>query len=177
MHLRVELFLTSLSNHPYWLFVALRHVIKKGKGSPYLITERRVPSWSRSLAVSLQVTWIMNPAVGCHYFLPGLQLPPQPCFYEFCCLVNRGTMGVNSLPKTVTRQCRGCDLNPGHTAPESSTLTTRLPSHRGVLLPKIKWESVDSFVINAAGSQSSIRSCRVMSPHCYLSHDLLHISV
>ena len=24
--------------------------------------------------------------------------------YQFCCLVNRGTMGVNSLPKTVTRQ-------------------------------------------------------------------------
>jgi len=45
------------------------------------------------------------------------------------CLVNRGTMGVNSLPKTVTRQRRGCDLNPGTTAPESSTLTTRLPSH------------------------------------------------
>jgi len=41
-------------------------------------------------------------------------------------LVNRGTMGVNSLPKTVTRQRRDCDLNP---APESSTLTTRLPSH------------------------------------------------
>jgi len=38
-------------------------------------------------------------------------------------------MGVNSLPKTLTRQCRGCDLNPGPTAPESSTLTTRLPSH------------------------------------------------
>jgi len=38
-------------------------------------------------------------------------------------------MGVNSLPKTVTRQCRGCDLNPGPPAPESSTLTTRLPSH------------------------------------------------
>jgi len=36
-------------------------------------------------------------------------------------------MGVNSLPKTVTRQCRGCDLNPGPSAPESSTLTTRLP--------------------------------------------------
>ena len=36
-------------------------------------------------------------------------------------------MGVNSLP--VTRQRRGCDLNPGRTAPESSTLTTRLPSH------------------------------------------------
>ena len=38
-------------------------------------------------------------------------------------------MGVNSLPKTVARQRRGCDLNPGATAPESSTLTTRLPSH------------------------------------------------
>jgi len=38
-------------------------------------------------------------------------------------------MGVNSLPKTVTRQRRDCDLNPGPTAPESSTLTTRLESH------------------------------------------------
>jgi len=36
---------------------------------------------------------------------------------------------VNSLPKTVTRQRRGCDLNLGPSAPESSTLTTRLPSH------------------------------------------------
>ena len=38
-------------------------------------------------------------------------------------------MGVNSLPKTVTRQRRGCGLNPGPSAPESSTLTTQLPSH------------------------------------------------
>jgi len=38
-------------------------------------------------------------------------------------------MGVNSLPKTVTRQHRECDLNPGPSAPQSSTLTTRLPSH------------------------------------------------
>jgi len=38
-------------------------------------------------------------------------------------------MGVNSLPKTVTRKRRGCDLNPGPSVPESSTLTTRLPSH------------------------------------------------
>ena len=36
---------------------------------------------------------------------------------------------MKSLPKTVTRQRRGCDLNPGRSAPESSTLTTRLPSH------------------------------------------------
>jgi len=38
-------------------------------------------------------------------------------------------MGVNSLPKTVTRQHHGCDLNAGPSAPESSTLTTRLLSH------------------------------------------------
>jgi len=31
-------------------------------------------------------------------------------------------MGVNSLLKSVTRQRRGCDLNPGPSAPESSTL-------------------------------------------------------
>ena len=43
-------------------------------------------------------------------------------------------MGVNSLPKTVTRQRRDCDLNPGPTASESSTLTTRLPSHPSQVL-------------------------------------------
>ena len=41
-------------------------------------------------------------------------------------------MGVNSLPKTVTRQRRDCDLNPGPSAPESSTLTTRLISNKTI---------------------------------------------
>ena len=44
-------------------------------------------------------------------------------------------MGVNSLPKTVTRQRRDCDLNPGPTAPELSTLTTRLSSHHCTVRP------------------------------------------
>ena len=35
-------------------------------------------SWSRFLAVSLQVMWVINPTVSCHYFPPGPQLPPQP---------------------------------------------------------------------------------------------------
>jgi len=47
-------------------------------------------------------------------------------------------MGVNSLPKTVTRQRGDCDLNPGPSAPESSTLTTGLPSH-----PEMKLEPID----------------------------------
>ena len=65
----------------------------------------------------------------------GLQLPSQPLrgLLPISLLGNRGTMGVNSLPKTVTRHGRGCDLNPGPSAPESSTLTTRLPSHRIVI--------------------------------------------
>jgi len=36
-------------------------------------------------------------------------------------------MGVNSMPKTVARQRRGCDLNQGSSAPESSTLTEPRP--------------------------------------------------
>jgi len=43
-------------------------------------------------------------------------------------------MGVNSLHKTATRQRRDYDLNPGPFAPESSTLTTRVPSHSIVSL-------------------------------------------
>ena len=45
------------------------------------LAQTRLPSvgfrsWSRFLAVSLQVTWVINPAVGCQYFPPGPQLPP-----------------------------------------------------------------------------------------------------
>jgi len=62
--------------HIFWTCsVLLRDAILKSKGSSYSITER---SWSRFLAVSLQVTWNITPAVGCHYFPPGPQLPPQP---------------------------------------------------------------------------------------------------
>jgi len=87
-------------------------------------------SWSRFLAANLQVKWVINRVVGCHYFLPGLQLPLQPLRGLLPILLLGGTMGVNSLHKTVTRQHRDCNLNPGSSAPESSTITTRLPSHQ-----------------------------------------------
>jgi len=32
-------------------------------------------SWSRFLAVCLQVTWVINPTLGCHYLPSGPQLP------------------------------------------------------------------------------------------------------
>ena len=89
-------------------------------------------SWSRFLAVSLQVTWVIYPAVGCRYFPPGLQLPPQPLrgLLPVSLIGDRGTMGVNSLPKTVTRQRRDCDLNSGllRLSPARQPLGYRLPS-------------------------------------------------
>jgi len=54
----------------------------------------------------------VSPAVGCHNFPPGPQLPSQPLRGLLSISLlgeQRGTMGVNSLPKTVTGQRRGCD--------------------------------------------------------------------
>jgi len=102
-------------------------------------------SWSRFLAVSLQMTWVINPAVGCQYFPPGLQLPSQPLrgLLLILLLGEQSTMGVNGLPKTARHRCN-CDLNPGPSATESSTLTTRLPSHPRMLnglMHKTSWQS------------------------------------
>ena len=113
----------------------------KGKGSPYSITERRVPE---------QIPVLGSQPAGYVSHKPGGRLPllsARPAVtlatlkradYQFRCSVNRGTMGVNSLPKTVTRQRRECDLNPGPSAPESSTLATRLPSHPLGLVREVK---------------------------------------
>jgi len=90
-------------------------------------------SWSRFLAVSLQVTWVINPTAGCHYFPPGLQLPSQPLrgLQPILLLGEQRHNGCEQFAyKTITRQHRDCDLNSGPSAPESSTLTTRLQSHR-----------------------------------------------
>jgi len=103
----------------------------RGKGSPDSVTERRVPE--------LIPVFCSQPA-GDVSHKPSSRLPLLSTrsavtlatlngLLPVCCLVNKCTMGVNSLPKTVTEQCRGYDLNPGPTLPESSTLTTWLPSH------------------------------------------------
>ena len=72
-------------------------------------------------------------------------------------------MGVNSLPETVTRQRRGCDLNPGPTAPESSTLTTRLRATVSVLNMAVKCAAVElgARVKQADGAQHClVNICR-----------------
>ena len=60
-------------------------------------------------------------------------------------------MGVNSLPKTVTRQHRGCNLNVGPSAPESSTLTTRLLSQPALGMVVIVLSTVAGWASSFAG--------------------------
>jgi len=105
----------------------------KGKGSPYSITEYRVPELIPVLG--------SQPA-GDVSHKPGSRLPllsarptviltsqPLRGLLQVSLLGELGTLDVNSLPKTVTQQRRGCDLNPGPSVPESSMLTTWLQSH------------------------------------------------
>jgi len=106
-------------------------------------------SWSRFLVVSLQVTWVINPAVGCHYFPPGPQLPSQPLRGLLpISLLGEQRHDVNSLPKTVTRQRCCCDLNLGPSALESSILITRLPSHTPAGLPPPKPSVLERIKLN-----------------------------
>ena len=72
-------------------------------------------------------------------------------------MVNRGTMGVNSLPKTVTRQCRDCDLNPGPSAPESSMW---LPSHpvRTQLFENVVCHSTNFSILSSPRGMMAVNS-------------------
>jgi len=67
--------LNRTENYHMWLDPAFAN-------SKVKVAHTRLPSvgfrsWSRFLAVSLQMTWVINTAVGCHYFPPGLQLPSR----------------------------------------------------------------------------------------------------
>ena len=62
----------------YFIVNILFCYIKKVKVAHTRLPSVGYRSWSRFLAASLQVTWFINLAVGCHYFPPGLQLPSQP---------------------------------------------------------------------------------------------------
>jgi len=123
----IVIFLLTVKRSVFAVWLQMVGLSKK-MGKKVKVAHTRLP---RLLAVSLQVTWVINQAVGCHYFPPGLQLPLQPLRGQLPILLldEQRHNGVNSLPRTVTRQHRDCDLNPGPSTPESSTLTTWLPSH------------------------------------------------
>ena len=58
--------------------IAYEGRLKKVKVAHTRLSSVGFRSWSRFLTVSLHVTWVINPAEGCHDFPPSLQLPPQP---------------------------------------------------------------------------------------------------
>ena len=63
---------------------------------------------------------------------------------------------MNSLPKTATRQRRGCDLKPGPSALKSSMLTTRY----------------QATPLNSSLSKKFLESCFVVSgSSCRLAQD------
>ena len=70
------------------------------------------------MLVKIEARILIFPGTDFHF--PSMSVPLGT-------FLGSGTTGVNSLPKTVNRQHCGCDLNPGPTAHECSTLTTRLP--------------------------------------------------
>ena len=115
-----------------WQCGLLLPFCKKGKGSPYSIAKRRVPELTQCLAVSLQVTWVINLAVGCHYFPPCLQLPPQPLtgLLPILLLGEQRHDGCEQFAWDYYPTASRLRFEPRSSAPESSTLTTRLPSHR-----------------------------------------------
>ena len=115
--------------------------VKKGKGSPYFITEHRVPELIPVPDSQPKGDMIINPAVGCHYFPPGLQLPLQPLrgLLPILLLGEQRHNGCEQFAKTVTQQRHSCDLNPGTVAPESNTLTTRLPSNPCMYINKTQY--------------------------------------
>ena len=86
-------------------------------------------SWSRFLAVSLQVMWVINPAVDCHYCL---QLPSQPLrglLLPVLLLGEQRHNGCEQFAQDCYPTASRLRFEPRPSAPESSSLTTRLPSH------------------------------------------------
>ena len=122
-----------LRTSPWTTALEYLHALRT-KGSLFSITERiGFRSWSRILAVNLQVTWVINPAVGCHYVLPGLHaitpatLKRAATNFAACWTEAQWVWRVclRLLPDSVATAI----WTPGPSAPESSALSTRLPSH------------------------------------------------
>ena len=113
-------------------------VIKKVKVAHTRLQTVGFRSWSRFLAVSMQVMWVINPVVGCHYFPPTVtRATLKRAATSFAAWWTEAqwvwTVCLRLLPDSVATKI----WTPGPSAPESSTLTTRLPSHRSVVITAI----------------------------------------
>ena len=104
-----------LSLAPVRVFIIFTYLIlKKVKVAQTRLPSVGFRSWSRFLALSLQVTWVINPAVGCHYFPPGLQLPSQPL---------RGLLPISLLGE---QRHDGCEQFAENCYPSASRFEPRL---------------------------------------------------
>jgi len=65
----------NIAGAPYTVSLVHWHLsVKKVKVAHTRLPSIGSRSWSWFLVVSLQVMWVINPAVGCHYFLPVVTL-------------------------------------------------------------------------------------------------------
>ena len=129
----------------------------QGKGSPYSITERRVPELIPVLG-SQSASDVSHKPGG---RLPLLSARPA---------VTPATL-KRAATKTVTRQSHCCDLNPGLSAPESSTLTTRLLSD----LASCRLEYIFAHILTTLAVQikQSIRCvCLCVPKAVFTAHEL-----
>ena len=84
------------------------------KGSPYSTAERRVPELIPVLGSQPAGDVSHKPGGRLPLFSTRPAVTPATLLRaatNFAVVVNRGTVDVNSLPKTVTGQRRDCDLN------------------------------------------------------------------
>ena len=94
--------------HLLWRMTNVNIIIIGIQVVSYLITSVGHGADSDFLAVSPQVTLVINPVVGCHYFPPGPQLLSQPNrsptwpVPNYTAWWQRHT-GVSSLPKATTQ--------------------------------------------------------------------------
>ena len=91
------------------------HTHTQRKSRAYLTAERRVPQLIPVLGSQPASDASHKPGgrLSLLSARPAVTLATfKRAVTNFRCLVNRGTTGVNSLCKTVTRQRHGCDLNP-----------------------------------------------------------------
>ena len=123
-------------------------------------------SWSQS--VSLQVTWIINPTVGCHYFPPGLQLPPQPLrgLLPILLLGEQRDNGCEQFAQDCYPTASWLRFEPGpvcawfqhanHSATEPPRLTDKREKNTadGELLASFSWSLAHRTIVAAALRQS-----------------------
>jgi len=98
---------------------------------------------------------VIHPAVGCHYFPPGLRLRPQPQSITALWPVPSYTawwqrhIGVNNLPKVVTQRCLEQDLNPLPTDHKPNCLTcctTAPPLYQDYTVSSVQYLSMFSLI-------------------------------